>query len=87
MVDASRVLFVGLDLASRVEGKEKMTRLRLELVCVLFGVLASVLKPLAYGVSINIDYTYDSLNFFGAGNPDGSAAGQQARDSLEEAAT
>ena len=52
MVDASRVLFVGLDLASHVEGKEKMTRLRLELVCVLFGVLASVLKPLAYGVSI-----------------------------------
>ena len=87
MVDASRVLFVGLDLASHVEGKEKMTRLRLELVCVLFGVLASVLKPLAHGVSINIDYTYDSLNFFGAGNPDGSAAGQQARDSLEEAAT
>ena len=37
-------------------------------------------------VNIVIDYSYDTTNFFGAGNPDGAVAGQQARDALEAAA-
>ena len=38
-------------------------------------------------VEIVLDYTYDSGNFFGAGNPDGELAGEQARESLESAAS
>ena len=37
-------------------------------------------------VEIQIDYSQDSSNFFGAGNPDGATAGNQARASLEAAA-
>lgn len=37
-------------------------------------------------VEVSIDYTYDTTNFFGAGNPDGAAAGSQARLALESAA-
>ena len=40
----------------------------------------------ARAITIDIDYTYDTTNFFGAGNPDGAVAGQQARDALEAAA-
>ncbi len=37
-------------------------------------------------VTVSIDYSFDSANFFGAGNPDGAAAGIQARASLEAVA-
>ncbi len=40
----------------------------------------------ARAINIDIDYTYDTGNFFGAGNPSGAVAGQQARDALETAA-
>ena len=41
----------------------------------------------AWAVTISIDYRFDTSNFFGAGNPDGPAAGQQAKASLEAAAS
>ncbi len=34
----------------------------------------------------SIDYTYDTNNFFGSGNPQGAAAGMQAKAALEAAA-
>jgi len=37
-------------------------------------------------INISLDYAYDTSNFFGAGNPDGAAAGTQARNALEAAA-
>ena len=40
----------------------------------------------AQAIDIVIDYTYDTGNFFGSGNPDGAAAGLMAKDSLEAAA-
>jgi hypothetical protein len=40
----------------------------------------------AAAVTIEINYTYDTSNFFGAGNPDGATAGAQARNALEAAA-
>lgn len=40
----------------------------------------------AAAINVVIDYTYDTSGFFGAGNPNGPAAGAQARASLEEAA-
>jgi hypothetical protein len=44
-----------------------------------------------FGITIDIDYTYDlpangGTNFFGAGNPQGAAAGSQALAALEAAA-
>jgi hypothetical protein len=41
----------------------------------------------ASAITVKLDYTYDSTNFFGAGNPQGAAAGQQAKITLEAAAT
>jgi matrixin len=40
----------------------------------------------ARAINVEIDYTYDTGNFFGSGNPNGTAAGQQAKDALEAAA-
>lgn len=49
--------------------------------------IAALLAALpAAAVDLVIDYSYDTQNFFGAGNPDGAAAGLQARARLEEAA-
>ncbi|MCG8510988.1 MAG: hypothetical protein MI741_17330, partial [Rhodospirillales bacterium] len=45
-----------------------------------------LLSPPATAVNVVIDYSYDTNNFFGSGNPDGTAAGAQAKASLEEAA-
>ncbi len=41
----------------------------------------------AHAVNIVLDYTYDTSGFFGAGNPDGAAAGAQALVAVEAAAT
>ena len=38
-------------------------------------------------ITISIDYTYDTNNFFGAGNPQGATAGAQAKSSLQAAAS
>jgi len=40
----------------------------------------------AGAISIQVDYTYDTTNFFGTGNPQGAAAGAQAQAALEAAA-
>lgn len=46
----------------------------------------AVLVSTASAITIDIDYTYDTSNFFSYGNPQGAAAGQQARAALEAAA-
>src|SRR4051812_18005927 len=49
-------------------------------LCLLAG------KPAA-GTNVVINYTYDTTNFFGAGNPQGAAAGAQAKAALESVAS
>jgi hypothetical protein len=49
-------------------------------------VLFAVARP-ACGFTVQVDYTYDNTNFFGAGNPQGAAAGVQAKAALEAAAS
>jgi len=58
-------------------------RTRLLVVCVL--VLVMPVGPAA-AINLNIDYSYDTTDFFGSGNPDGAASGLQARSALEAAA-
>jgi hypothetical protein len=41
----------------------------------------------AAAITIKIDYTYDTSHFFGSGNPQGAAAGAQAKSTLEAAAS
>jgi len=55
---------------------------------ILTGLIVTVLCSAStlLAITINIDYTYDTNNFFGTGNPDGPTAGAQARASLEAAA-
>lgn len=48
-------------------------------------VVAGASEP-AHAVNLTLDYTYDTSNFFGAGNPSGPAAGAQAKAALEAAA-
>ncbi|MCA9241518.1 MAG: hypothetical protein KDA37_15015 [Planctomycetales bacterium] len=55
------------------------------LTLALLVVAAAGVTPTS-AMELVIDYTYDTTNFFGAGNPDGSAAGAAAKASLEEAA-
>ncbi len=45
-----------------------------------------IVQP-AVGVTIHIDYSYDTNHFFGSGNPQGAAAGSQAKASVEAAAS
>jgi hypothetical protein len=54
----------------------------------LIVLLAALLwtRP-AGAINIVLNYTYDTSNFFGAGNPSGAAAGMQARAALEAAAS
>src|SRR5437870_3300464 len=42
---------------------------------------------LAAGVTVKIDYTYDTTSFFGSGNPQGTTGGAQAKAALESAAS
>ncbi len=49
-------------------------------------VVAVLAAAPAGAVTLSIDYSYDTSNFFGSGNPQGAAAGLQARDTLEAAA-
>jgi Matrixin len=54
-----------------------------------FGfVAAAVLLSAAptRAVTVKIDYNYDTNNFFGAGNPQGTVAGMQAKAAIESAA-
>ncbi len=45
---------------------------------------AATVQP-SHAVNITLDYTYDTSNFFGAGNPSGATAGAQAKAALEAA--
>ncbi|WP_428386686.1 hypothetical protein [Mucisphaera sp.] len=56
------------------------TKLTAALAC------AFIAAPSASAINIVLDYTYDTSDFFGAGNPDGPTAGNQARAALEAAA-
>src|SRR3954471_15802413 len=38
-------------------------------------------------INVQINYTYDTTHFFGSGNPQGAAAGSQAKAALEAAAS
>lgn len=51
-----------------------------------FAIWSQFFPTVAAAVSINVDYRYDSTNFFGSGNPQGAAAGGQARAAVEAAA-
>lgn len=46
----------------------------------------AIAAPVA-AINVVIDYTYDTNNFFGAGNPSGATAGAQAKVALEAAAS
>ena len=61
-----------------------LTHQQFRLLALLLA-LAVLVAPAA-AVTVNIDYTYDSNNFFGAGNPQGATAGMQAKAALESAA-
>ena len=55
--------------------------------CLLAAVLVFGAAPNhGRAISVTLDYTYDTSNFFGAGNPSGAAAGAQAKAALEAAA-
>ncbi len=47
---------------------------------------AAMLNPIVQAIELKIDYSYDTNDFFGAGNPQGAAGGAQARLALETAA-
>jgi hypothetical protein len=55
---------------------------RLALACVMILLAA---RPAA-AINLYVDYTYDTGQFFGAGNPQGGTAGLQAKAALENAA-
>src|SRR4051812_12577267 len=55
---------------------------RVSALCV--GIYFAALSAAA--INVQIDYTYDTSNFFGSGNPQGAVAGAQARAALEAAA-
>jgi hypothetical protein len=50
------------------------------------GVLALVAHPAA-AITLKLDYSYDTGGFFGSGNPQGAAAGAQAKAALDAAAS
>ena len=51
------------------------------------GLLFTATVHPAQAVNVKLDYTYDTSNFFGAGNPSGAAAGDQAKAALEAVAS
>ena len=61
-------------------------RYKPDLVVLLLALAMLVAAVPAKAINISLDYTYDTSNFFGSGNPQGSNAGTQARAALEAAA-
>ena len=59
---------------------------RLFLCLLVAGALGGACRCVQ-AINLELDYTYDTYSFFGAGNPDGAAAGAQAKASLEAAAS
>ncbi len=51
------------------------------------GLLFTATVRPSLAVNITLDYTYDTSNFFGAGNPSGATAGAQAKATLEAVAS
>jgi hypothetical protein len=79
--------FVGTDYGEQLlaHGDNAMfTPQRLRSLLLLVAIVA--LAAPASAVTVKIDYTYDTNNFFGAGNPQGATAGMQAKAALESAA-
>jgi hypothetical protein len=60
---------------------------RLGLILLAFVAAIGAMSAPVQAINIVIDYSYDTNNFFGNGNPQGAAAGMQARSSLEAAAS
>src|SRR3954466_15929436 len=56
---------------------------RMRWLCVVWCFAA---QP-AVAINIQLDYTYDTSNFFGVGNPSGPTAGAQAKAALAAAAS
>lgn len=54
---------------------------------VMLATALVIAMPAARAVNIVLDYTYDTSNFFGAGNPSGAVAGTQAKAALEAVAS
>jgi hypothetical protein len=50
------------------------------------ALLTALTTTSANAISISVDYSYDTSNFFGSGNPNGALAGAQAKSTLEAAA-
>src|SRR5882672_2093285 len=51
------------------------------------GVVLCLIAEPAAAITLQVDYTYDTSNFFGNGNPQGATAGAQAKAALEAAAS
>jgi hypothetical protein len=60
--------------------------IRATIVPLMLLAAAVLAAPPAQAVTLSIDYTYDTNNFFGSGNPQGTAAGLQAKATLEAVA-
>ena len=50
------------------------------------ALLTALTTTSASAISISVDYSYDTSNFFGSGNPNGAIAGAQAKSALDAAA-
>src|SRR3954470_15235738 len=61
--------------------------MRLSKAFVFSAAVAVVSAGPSAAVNVAIDYTYDTGNFFGSGNPSGATAGAQAKAALEAAAS
>ena len=53
----------------------------------VLGISLSVIAQPAAAINVQINYSYDTTNFFGNGNPQGAIAGAQAKAALEAAAS
>lgn len=62
-----------------------LSRVAIGRVLAALLLLGALVRP-AQAINITLDYTYDTSNFFGAGNPSGATAGAQAKAALEAAA-
>lgn len=65
--------------------RSQFERMPFALIAAIVWLVISTAAPVR-AITVNIDYSYDSSNFFGAGNPDGAAAGAKAKAALDAAA-
>jgi len=69
-----------------MQQQSPLTALRFASAAAWLLALVSGFSQPAHAVNLTLDYTYDTSNFFGAGNPSGPAAGAEAKAALEAAA-